>query len=44
MRDFIGKRAKKDGIPGLCGAGECTDKQVNEYIANKGVFQNTEEE
>ena len=44
MRDFIGKRAKKDGIPGLCGAGECTDKQINSYIANKGVFQNTEEE
>ena len=44
MRDFIGKRAEKDGIPGLCGPGECTDKQINSYIANKGVFQQETEE
>ena len=39
MRDFITKRAEKDGIPGLCESGECTQDQINSYIANKGVYK-----
>lgn len=39
MRDFVTKRAEKDGIPGLCESGECTQEQINSYIANKGVYK-----
>ena len=34
IRDFIKNRAAKDGIPGVCAAGDCTEKQINELVAS----------
>ena len=37
MRDFIKKRAAKDGIPGVCDAGDCTEEQINQVVATAGA-------
>ena len=35
MRKFVKRRASKDGIPGICEAGDCTDAQINKFITGK---------
>ena len=35
MRNFVKRRAEKDGIPGICEAGDCTDAQINEFITGR---------
>ena len=34
MRNYIARQAQKDGIPGICESGKCTDDQLNEFVAN----------
>jgi hypothetical protein len=34
MRSYIARQAQKDGIPGVCESGKCTDEQLNEFVAN----------
>jgi hypothetical protein len=34
MRDYVARQAQKNGIPGVCESGTCTDDQLNEFVAN----------
>tara|TARA_R110002050_G_scaffold7035_1_gene28063 strand:+ start:4130 stop:6463 length:2334 start_codon:yes stop_codon:yes gene_type:complete len=35
MRNYVAKQAQKNGIPGECGPGECTDDQLNLFVSGK---------
>ena len=34
MRNYVKRQAAKDGIPGICEAGDCTEEQINTFVSD----------
>ena len=34
MRNYVARQAQKNGIPGVCESGTCTDEQLNAFVAD----------